>query len=151
MIDDPMDDRERIVRIIEETAGFLGYAVYETSLLLKGANSRFTVKIDHQEGISLKDCEKFSRELGKRLDDAEIVPNYYLEISSPGLNRKLRDLKDFIRFVKSPVKVIFESEGKRGVVKGILQEVRGDLIDIATEKDLVSVNIDQIVNANLDY
>ncbi len=57
------------------------------------------VYIDKEEGISLNECELVSRELSPILDEKDpIKENYFLEVSSPGLDRALKKDRDFVRY-----------------------------------------------------
>lgn len=143
--------KEEIHRVIGETAGRLGYQVYEAGVLLKGENSKIAVKIDNRAGISHIDCERFSRELSAAIDDAGLLPNYSLEISSPGLNRSVSTADDFSRFAGSPVKVVYQEGGERKFVKGVISAAFGDEVTVAGEKGDVTIRYDSIVSANLDY
>jgi ribosome maturation factor RimP len=143
--------KEAIQKLIEETAGRLGYQVYEAGVLLKGMNSQITVKLDSLAGISHLDCERFSKELSAGLDDAELLPNYSLEISSPGLNRAVRTADDFMRFTGSPVKVVYQDGDDRKVVKGVIVTATGEAITVSGEQGDVTIRYDAIVSASLDY
>jgi len=146
--------KEQILKIINKAAENTGYTVYEASVYLKGANSKITVKIDNPGGshpVSHSDCERFSSELGVLLDEKELLPDYFLEVSSPGINRKLRNRDEFARFTGSPVKVIYDENEKRDVVKGILTSVNDEGIEISMEKNKILIKHSSIVNANLDY
>lgn len=143
--------KEEIHRVIGETAGRLGYQVYEAGVLLKGENSKIAVKIDNRAGISHIDCERFSRELSAAIDDAGLLPNYSLEISSPGLNRSVSTADDFSRFAGSPVKVVYQEGSERKFVKGVISAAFGDEVTVAGEKGDVTIRYDSIVSANLDY
>jgi ribosome maturation factor RimP len=140
-----------MLKLIEDTAGTLGYLIYESSILYKGENSQIHVKIDSPTGISLLDCEKFSRELSDRLDADDDLPNYSLEVSSPGLNRLLRNSSEFRRFPGAPVKVVCEEGGDRKVLKGAIGEMTDTAVTVSTEKGDVTISFDVIISANLDY
>jgi ribosome maturation factor RimP len=142
---------EKIEETVAQIARDLDYMIYDVSILLKGENSRIFVKIDHLKGISHYDCEVFSKELSKRLDDDNILPNYSLEVSSPGLRRELRGLDDFRRFKDSPVKIIYTDVDKRSVVKGIIMDVGKDNIELSIGGDTIRLSLDRIVKANLEF
>jgi ribosome maturation factor RimP len=65
------------------------------------------IALDQLAWITHEDCERFSRDFGTLIDVEELVPvdSYTLEVSSPGLDRKLNGRSDFERFQASPVKV----------------------------------------------
>jgi ribosome maturation factor RimP len=143
--------KDRIMGVIEETSRDLGYWIYEASVLVRGEDSRIAVKLDSLAGISHNDCERFSRELSGRLDDKELLPNYSVEVSSPGFNRKLKGLDDFVRFKGAPVKVVYSEGDVNRVFKGTIEDVRDGIIDLRSGEESLSLSIDIIQNSNLDY
>lgn len=144
--------KDEINRLILESASKLGYNLYESSIYLKGSSTKITVKIDSLNGISHYDCQLYSDELNRRLEEKDLLPAYILEISSPGLDRKLRNPEEFIRFIKSPVKIVFEEDGERKVIKGTLLEADEEGIEVSDEKSkAVKMEYKSIINANLDY
>lgn len=143
--------KETIEKIIQDAAADLGYMIYESSVLLKGEQSKLVIKIDSPGGISHKDCSIFNKEMIKRLDSEKILPNYSMEISSPGLSRKLRSIDEFIRFKGSPVKVIFESEGESKVIKGIINNIIDTDIELKSDNKEIIIGYKTIRKANLEY
>ena len=143
--------KDEINRIISETASSLGMMIYDSSVLLRGENTRIAVKIDKLGIISHDDCEAFSREFAQRLDSAELVPNYSLEVSSPGIKRKLRNRDELGRFVNAPVKIIAVIDGNKTVFKGLLSSVDGDSVNLSVEGKEVIIEYESITQANLDY
>lgn len=143
--------KDEIQKIIEKTAAETGYMIYESSIYLKGENSKITVKIDSLKPVSHGDCEYFSTRLSVHLDESKILPNYFLEISSPGTDRKLRNREELIRFVNSPVKIVYADGDINRVVQGVLAEVNEAGIEIAGEKSKIAIRHEDIIHANLDY
>ena len=65
--------------------------IYDVEFVKEGGNHFLRVFLDKNGGISLDECEEFSRLLSEALDKADpISQNYYLEVSSPGIERKLK-------------------------------------------------------------
>ena len=143
--------KEEIEQIINKTAETLGYEIYESTIYLHGKNSKITVKIDSLKGIAHQDCERFSREFSADLDAAAILPDYILEVSSPGLDRKVRNLEEFKRFTGSPVKFTFAENEKRETLKGKIKSVDSGAIIIETEKGEKSYDFQKIIKASLDF
>ncbi len=143
--------KEKILKLIAEAAESLGYGVYEASMLLRGENSRIVVKIDHVNGISHQDCENYSKRLAFLLDRDQLLPNYFLEISSPGLSRKLAVPGDLIRFSGAPVKIKWDNDERIIVTKGNILNVDDDNVILETEQGELSVPLRRIEQANLDY
>ncbi len=106
---------------------------------LPSAVIRGELSIEHLSGVTHEDCEHFSRDFGTLLDVEDLVPGteYTLEVSSPGLDRKLSVAADYERFVGSLVKLqTFEPvNGNRHWKGRILKLVDGKLeLDTSEEK-----------------
>jgi ribosome maturation factor RimP len=100
-------DLDHIREITERVARDLGLEVVEVEFRGGGKARMLRIFIDKPEGVTHADCEAVSREVGTILDVEDAVPgaSYTLEVSSPGLDRKLSRAQDFQRFVGSRVKL----------------------------------------------
>jgi len=106
-------DVERVREIADRVAASSGLEVVEVEILGGGKARMLRVFLDKPAagndplaGVTHEDCAKFSREFGTILDVEDAMPgSYTLEVSSPGLDRKLIKAADFTRFVGSRVKV----------------------------------------------
>ncbi|MBA3916078.1 MAG: ribosome maturation factor RimP [Acidobacteriales bacterium] len=98
---------EKVRDIAERVAASSGLEVVETELRGGGKARMLRIYIDKPEGVTHEDCAHFSREVGTILDVEDVIPGnaYVLEVSSPGLDRKLSRAADFERFQGSLVKV----------------------------------------------
>ncbi len=148
---DALTGKERILRAVHDTAVELGYLVYDASIIFRGENSRVIVKIDHQSGISHRDCEQYSRRLAMLLDDMKVLPNYSLEVSSPGLDRKVRTPEEFIRFTGAPVKIVYMDDEVKKTIKGEIGTVTAVGVSISTENGEIAIAFSKVVSANLAY
>lgn len=93
------------------------------------------VFIDANDGVTLEHCSRVSRELGDFLDVEDLIEHkYQLEVSSPGLERKLLKTDDFSRFCgrKAKIKLQQEHDGQKTFV-GEISSVSGDLITLILE------------------
>jgi len=100
-------DVEQVRAIADRTAGSRGLEVVDVELRGGGKARMLRVFIDKPGGVTHEDCAEFSRELGTILDVEDVVPgnSYLLEVSSPGLDRKLFRPVDFERFAGSRIKL----------------------------------------------
>jgi ribosome maturation factor RimP len=109
-------DQEKLRAIAERVAGSSGLEVVEIEFLGSGLHRTLRVYIDrlgaiasanHPDGVTHEDCSNFSREFGTIVDVEDAVPggSYVLEVSSPGLDRKLKKPADFERFRGQRVKL----------------------------------------------
>jgi len=97
----------RVQEIAERVAASLGLEVVEVEMRGAGSARMLRIFTDKPGGVTHEDCANLSREVGTILDVEDAVPggSYVLEVSSPGLDRKLSRAADFERFTGSRVKV----------------------------------------------
>src|SRR6266496_3573706 len=100
-------DLDHIRAITERVAASLGLEVVEIELRGGGKSRMLRIFIDKPGGVTHEDCASLSREVGTILDVEDVVGGgrYVLEVSSPGLDRKLVKPADYQRFTGSRVKL----------------------------------------------
>ncbi len=101
-------DEQRVHDIAERVAASSGLELVEVELRGSGKSRMLRVFLDKPAGVTHEDCALFSREFGTILDVEDVMPggSYVLEVSSPGLDRKLSRAADFERFTGSKVKLM---------------------------------------------
>ena len=126
---------DELAKLLEPTVERLGYELADLEVRLGSKGGLVRIFIDKPEGIDLDDCEKVSLAVSALLDVEDPVPgNYNLEVSSPGLDRKLTKVELFQRFEGETVKVQmrFPIEGRR--------RFRGTLVSSDDENIVVEVD-----------
>src|SRR5262245_10233482 len=99
-------ERDRVRQLVEQVVESQGYELVEFELKGGGKSSIMRVFIDKPSGITHQDCELVSEQLGTVLDVEDLIPfSYTLEVSSPGLDRKLVKDSDYTRFAGKLAKV----------------------------------------------
>ena len=108
--------------------------------------------IDKQEGVSLDDCTAASREIGQLLDIEDFIDQAYnLEVSSPGLDRPLKSMADFQRFVGRKAKIkTDEPIGGERVFVGRIQQTSGDTIILEIGGPELRIPFEQVSKARLE-
>jgi ribosome maturation factor RimP len=136
-----------LLELLERELPGLGYGLVDVERSNHGKLLR--VYIDKPEGISVDDCALVSNHLA-RLFQVEGVGFDRLEVSSPGLDRPLRQVKDFQRFVgeKASVRMNMALNGQRKFV-GILRGADSETVQIEIDGALVSLEIADIRKARL--
>ena len=82
---------ERVAALAEPIAEEFGYFLWDVEYVKEGGRRILRITIDSEEGIYIEDCEKMHRALDPILDEADPIEEaYYLEVSSPGIERELR-------------------------------------------------------------
>ena len=122
---------EQVRAIVERVAVSCGLELVEVELRGSGGTRFLRITIDKPGGVTHGDCEAVSREAGTIIDVEDAVPGgaYTLEVTSPGLDRKLRGVGDFERFAGKLVKVqTREPIGGTRHFEGRLEGVRDGLV-----------------------
>ncbi|NIL94246.1 MAG: ribosome maturation factor RimP [Woeseiaceae bacterium] len=124
-----------LARLLEPTIERLGYEMSDLEVKLGGRGGVVRIFIDHPDGISLDDCERVSLAVSALLDVEDPLPGHYnLEVSSPGLDRKLTKVEHFHRFKGETLKVSmrFPIAGRK--------RFRGTLVSSDDENIVVDVD-----------
>ncbi len=116
----------------------------------KGYVLRLT--LDKEGGVTLDDCTRISREVGRTLDVEDFIQSpYTLEVSSPGLNRPLKTEKDFVRYCGRLIKVkTIDSIQNRRQFKGRLMGISENKIEIESEGGIFEIPLSNLAKANLE-
>jgi ribosome maturation factor RimP len=157
----------RIAAIAEQAAAPAGIEIVEVELKGSGRNHLLRIYIDRPEGVTHADCELVSREVGRILDAEDPIPgSYELEVSSPGVERKLGKWQDWQRFTGSKVKVVLKepvkqtSEGDRSADKnaerrhfdGVIARAEDHVVTVELPGgEEVSFPFEQVDRANLKF
>ncbi|KXG75791.1 ribosome maturation factor RimP [Thermotalea metallivorans] len=141
--------KKRIVDIAEELVMPVirenNFELVDIEYVKEGKDRFLRVYIDHKDGITLDDCQKVSEYLSDRLDEVDpIEESYYLEVSSPGLDRPLKKDEDFERFKGRMVEVyLYQAvEGKK--------VMEGELLGLIDNHVAIKVNGHEIFELSRD-
>jgi len=141
---------EKIYQLVRPVAEELNYEIYHIEYVKENGEYYLRIYIDKDGGITLTDCEKLSRRVSDIMDEEDPIPvAYFLEVSSPGLNRGLFTDDHYKKQIGKEVLIRFTKsfEGRKNV-KGILREVNEDsvVVEYETEK-LFTIPKDKIKTA----
>jgi ribosome maturation factor RimP len=146
---------DKIYEIADRVARPLGLEIVEVELLGGGAARLLRLSIDKEGGVSHADCEVISREVGAQLDAEDVIPGeagYQLEVSSPGVERRLSRPRDFERFTGQKVKISLREpvEGAKRYEGSLASFVDGT-VTLDVEGKTVAIPFDLISKANLKF
>mgnify|MGYP003301947391 CR=1 FL=1 len=132
---------EKVESLIKNKVESLGYDLYDVQYSKEGKDYFLRVFIDKQEGIDLEDCEKVSNEINPILDDADYIKEmYFLEVSSPGIERIIRKEKHFENAQGKEIEVkLFKPIEKQKEFTGILKKWDENTIYIAEEENEIQI------------
>ncbi|PIJ61885.1 ribosome maturation factor RimP [Mesotoga sp. HF07.pep.5.2.highcov] len=148
------DLKKELFELANQVASNLGYSIYDLGLGRRGKKRLVKITIDKLDGyVSISDCESFSADFGRALDSADLVPfSYELVVESPGLERALRDLKDYVRFTGEKAKVILKEpiEGV-SVLIGKIISCENDVVTVESSENgkEIAFHFSNVKRANL--
>ncbi len=131
-----MKKNEKLSQLLAPSVEALGYELVGVEYHPNSVNALVRVYIDKEEGITLEDCVAVNEQVSGVLDVEDPIPSKYtLEVSSPGLDRPLFNLKDFTRFIgqKAKIRLSRPVERQRNF-KGTIIAVNDDIITIETKR-----------------
>lgn len=114
--------RETVREAIEPTVTELGYRIWDITYSKIGADYHLEITIDNDAGINIDDCERVHRAIDPILDEVDPIEDfYYLEVSSPGIERELRTEEHIRASVGARVEAkLFAQKDGRKSFNGIL-------------------------------
>ncbi|MDG2253044.1 MAG: ribosome maturation factor RimP [Methylophilaceae bacterium] len=135
--------------LIDKTVTQLGYELVDIEIINHGQLLR--VFIDKLDSVNIDDCVVVSNQLNHVLSVEEDIEYGRLEVSSPGVDRVVKNLNDYERFKEERVKIktripILDRKNFSGVIKGI----KGNIVLLESENSLIEIDFDQIDRARLD-
>ena len=150
-----MQDRSivaRIDKIAEKAASENGVEFVHSEVVGNRGNMTVRIYIDKPDGVSIEDCSTVSRAVEAVIDAEDFIPTtYVLEVSSPGLDRPLFKLADFVKFAgkKAKLKTAEAIDGQANF-NGSIVSVEGDEITFEDRTSgMVRIPFDKVVKANL--
>lgn len=146
------DMKKKITELADSLAG--QYAVDIVDVELAGSSRKPLIRIfiDKENGVTLDDCGKFSRALSALFDVEDPIPtSYILEVSSPGLDRPLKVMRDFERSIGKLVRIVTRTKiDEQYVFTGRLTRVEGENIILSFDDKEMEIPFDQISRARLE-
>ncbi len=138
--------KETVRETVEPTITALGYDIWDITYSKVGADYHLEITIDTEAGINIEDCEKVHRAIDPILDEVDPIEGfYYLDVSSPGVERDLRTEEHIRRSVGQKVraKLFAQKDGKRQIV-GILSAFEDGNLTITEGENAYSLTQSEI-------
>ncbi len=147
---------EKVRELVEPAINELGYTVWDVDYSKIGTERHLEITIDSEKGIDISDCEKVHRIIEVIIDEADPIEEmYYLDVSSPGLERVIRTKEHFEKCVGETVelKLFAAVNGKKSIIAHLTAyEPESDTVTV-TEKNgnVVTLERKQISKANVYF
>ena len=138
---------EQVTKLVEPLLDEIGIELVEVQF----QGNILRVTIFKEGGVGIDDCAKVSREVAHLLEVEDLIEHkYHLEVSSPGLDRPLRNQRDFNRNINQELKATLnEPPGQQ--VTGTIVRADGDSIVLDTGKEQISIPLTRIAKAKLIF
>ena len=130
---------EKVESLLKEKIESIGYDLYDVEYAKEGPNYFLRIFIDKPEGIDLEDCEKVNNEIMEKLDEADYIKDqYFLEVSSPGVERVLKKEKHLEQNIGNEVqiKLFKKDENGKKEYQGILKLFDEQTITIEQDQEI---------------
>ena len=146
------DMKKKITELADSVAGQYGVDIVDVELAGSSGKPLIRIFIDKENGVTLDDCGKFSRALSALFDVEDPIPtSYILEVSSPGLDRPLKVIRDFERSIGKLVRIVTRTKiDEQYVFTGRLTRVEGENIILSFDDKEMEIPFDQISRARLE-
>lgn len=97
---------DKVEALIKEKIEHIGYELYDVEYAKEGKSYFLRIYIDKPEGIMIEDCEKVHHEINDILDETDYIKEqYFLEVSSPGVERILRKDKHLEKYIGETIHI----------------------------------------------
>lgn len=136
----------KVEKLLEEIITNLGYELYDVLYVKEGKDYYLKIVIDKKDGIDLNDCEKVNDAINDVLDEADYIKDqYFLEVSSPGVERVLRKEKHFLDQIGNEIYIkLFKSIDGKKEMTGILKEYNNKEITIEINEEDKKIELKDI-------
>ena len=131
----------KVSSLIEPIIENIGYSLYDLLYVKEGKDFYLRVVIEKAEGIDINDCEKVNDAINDILDEADYIKDqYFLEVSSPGVERVLRKDKHFEAQIGNEIYLkLFKSVNGLKEIQGILEAFDGGVLTLNLDGDLIKI------------
>lgn len=139
----------KVQNLLEDIINNLGYELYDVVYEKEGKDYYLRIFIDKDEGISINDCETVNNAINDVLDEEDLIKEqYFLEVSSPGIERTLRKEKHFIKQIGNEISLkLYKPIDKQKELRGLLEEYNNNEITINVNNKSLKVNLKDIAIA----
>lgn len=139
----------RLESLLQPIINDLGYILYDVQYIKEGKDYYLRVTIDKEDGISIEDCENVNNAINEPLDTENIIQDsYFLEVSSPGIERILRKSWHYEKQIGNCITIkLFKAINKSKEFTGILRVYNEENLKLEVDGELLTFNLKDIAVA----
>lgn len=140
---------KKTCELLQDAIIQLGYELYDVEYVKEGKEYHLCIYIDKPDGINISDCEKVNDVINPILDEADyIAEQYFLEVSSAGLEKKLRKKEHFEKQIGNKIEVnLYSKLDNMKNLQGVLKECNDEFLLLLVDDKDIKISFNQIANA----
>ncbi len=126
------------------------YELVDVEYVKEGPFMYLRIYLDKEDGITIDDCSVISKEFNRQIDEINFIDNqYYLEVSSPGIDRAFKKDSDYVKNINNEVEIkLYSPVNGTKLLKGILLEKNEDNIIVEFNNERVAIELKNISKIN---
>ncbi|MDD4779564.1 MAG: ribosome maturation factor RimP [Tissierellia bacterium] len=139
-----------VYKIVQDIIKDTVFEIVDVEYVKEGPFKYLRVYVDKPEGITIDDCSDISRVLNKKLDEIDFIKEqYFLEVSSPGVERPFKKESDYLKNINENVEVkLYKPLNGKKSITGILLEKNENDIVISTDNQKLVIELKDISKIN---
>lgn len=143
----------KVQALIENEITDLGYELYDVEYLKEGRDFYLRIYINSKNGIGIEDCEKVNNVIDPILDEKDFIKDqYFLEVSSVGLERNLRKQKHFKEAIGENIEIkLYKKINNTKTIEGKLENFENGILKIENQGEILDINIKDIASAKVIF
>lgn len=149
-----MEQKEKIEKIAKQACSDVNVALYDIDLKRASKGLIVLVYITKIGGATINECKKVSRIISDELEVEDLInERYFLEVSSPGLERSLSQKKHYVSAIDEMVKITFNDGDNAQTAIGILKEVLPESVNVQFDDEIKEIKLTDVKKAKtyFDY
>ena len=141
--------REKIVEIAEKISSDAGFFLIDIIIRGNEGNRVIEVYVDGEKNVTANDCAEINRKINKVIEEEKIIcASFRLDVSSPGTDRPLLYLKQYLKHINRQFEVTYNLAGIKKKIKGTLKNIKGDQLTFYTDREII-INFSDIIKAKV--
>ena len=141
--------REKIVKIAEKISYDAGFFLIDIIIRGNEGNRVIEVYVDGEKNVTANDCAEINRKINKVIEEEKIIcASFRLDVSSPGTDRPLLYLEQYLKHINRQFEVTYNLAGIKKKIKGTLKNIKGDQLTFYTDREII-INFSDIIKAKV--
>ncbi len=143
----------KALEVADVVAEKLGIFVVDTEYKKEGNDRFLRIYIDKESGVGLNECEEFSRAFEKEFDEIDPIEEaYILEVSSPGVERKLKTEREFLHYIGKKVSVkLYKAIDNKKEFVAILKNYKDKTVTVLVDDEELEIPLSEAVYIKLYF